>query len=223
MNKLLLKYTGVAFIGLGLMMTLVPAPQAKSVPQSRDQITLSFASLVKSAAPAVVNIYAKKLVRRKNQGGLFDDPFFNRFFGDSPFGGFTRERLEKSLGSGVIVKSDGLIVTNHHVIQDAQEITVVLADRREFEAKMVVSDKKTDLAVLRIETDGEALPFLKFWFLRLAIRLAWVKLSLAALSRRWPARPLASVIFDRLFKRTRRLIRAIQVALCWECRVNWWA
>jgi len=161
MNKLLLKYTGVAFIGLGLMMTLVPAPQAKSVPQSRDQITLSFASLVKSAAPAVVNIYAKKLVRRKNQGGLFDDPFFNRFFGDSPFGGFTRERLEKSLGSGVIVKSDGLIVTNHHVIQDAQEITVVLADRREFEAKMVVSDKKTDLAVLRIETDGEALPFLK--------------------------------------------------------------
>ncbi|MGY8958346.1 MAG: Do family serine endopeptidase, partial [Alphaproteobacteria bacterium] len=112
------------------------------------------------AAPAVVNIYAKRLVRRKSRGTLFDDPFFNRFFGGSPFGGFTRERLEKSLGSGVIVRADGLIVTNHHVIEKAQEITVVLADRREFAAKLVVSDKKTDIAVLRIDPKGETLPYL---------------------------------------------------------------
>jgi Do/DeqQ family serine protease len=161
MDTLLLKYASAAILGLGLVLTPVLALQAKSVPKSRDQITLSFAPLVKSAAPAVVNIYAKRLVRRKSRGGLFDDPFFNRFFGGSPFGGFTRERLEKSLGSGVIVKASGLIVTNHHVIQDAQAITVVLADRREFEALLVVSDKKTDIAVLRIDTKGEALPFLE--------------------------------------------------------------
>jgi S1-C subfamily serine protease len=138
----------------------VAAPWAlmAQVPQSGAQIKLSFAPLVKSAAPAVVNIYAKRLVRRKSRGTLFDDPFFNRFFGGSPFGGFTRERLEKSLGSGVIVRADGLIVTNHHVIEKAQEITVVLADRREFAAKLVVSDKKTDIAVLRIDPKGETLP-----------------------------------------------------------------
>ncbi|MFT6579725.1 MAG: serine protease Do [Alphaproteobacteria bacterium] len=140
----------------------VAAPWAlmAQVPQSGAQIKLSFAPLVKSAAPAVVNIYAKRLVRRKSRGTLFDDPFFNRFFGGSPFGGFTRERLEKSLGSGVIVRADGLIVTNHHVIEKAQEITVVLADRREFAAKLVVSDKKTDIAVLRIDPKGETLPYL---------------------------------------------------------------
>ena len=147
-------------LGVGLLAS-APALMAQSVPQSREQIKLSFAPLVKSAAPAVVNIYAKRLVRRQSRGGLFDDPFFNRFFGDSPFGGFTRERLEKSLGSGVIVKGDGMIVTNHHVIENAQEITVVLSDRREFDAKLVVTDKKTDLAVLRIDTQGEELRFLE--------------------------------------------------------------
>ena len=160
MKQFLFKNIGAVFIGLSLL-AAAPVSMAKPVPQSREQIRLSFAPLVKSAAPAVVNIYAKRLVRRQSRGGLFDDPFFNRFFGDSPFGGFTRERLEKSLGSGVIVKGDGLIVTNHHVIESAQEITVVLADRREFDAKIVVTDKKTDLAVLRIDTRGEVLRFLE--------------------------------------------------------------
>ncbi|MBT5809424.1 MAG: trypsin-like serine protease, partial [Rhodospirillaceae bacterium] len=160
MNQFLLKYIPAMILGVGLLAS-APALMAQSVPQSREQIKLSFAPLVKSAAPAVVNIYAKRLVRRQSRGGLFDDPFFNRFFGDSPFGGFTRERLEKSLGSGVIVKGDGMIVTNHHVIENAQEITVVLSDRREFDAKLVVTDKKTDLAVLRIDTQGEELRFLE--------------------------------------------------------------
>jgi Do/DeqQ family serine protease len=139
---------------------VVPTGLLAQVPQSDAQIKLSFAPLVKSAAPAVVNIYAKRLVRRKSRGSLFDDPFFNRFFGGSPFGGFSRERLEKSLGSGVIVRADGLVVTNHHVIEKAQEITVVLSDRREFAAKLVVSDKKTDIAVLRIDPQAETLPYL---------------------------------------------------------------
>ncbi|MBL4721492.1 MAG: Do family serine endopeptidase [Alphaproteobacteria bacterium] len=151
---------GIAAIGASLVCFSVQSSVVAQVPQTDVQIKLSFAPLVKSATPAVVNIYAKRLVRRKSRGSLFDDPFFNRFFGGSPFGGYTRERLEKTLGSGVIVRANGLIVTNHHVIENAQEITVVLADRREFEAKLVVSDKKTDIAILRVDTQGEAFPFL---------------------------------------------------------------
>lgn len=145
---------------LGLAAFWAPAVTAQSVPQSRDQINLSYAPLVKQAAPAVVNIYAKRLVKRQGRGSLFDDPIFNRLFGDFPFKGFSRERLENSLGSGVIVRAGGLIVTNNHVIDKAQEITVVLSDRREFGAQLVVADKRTDIAVLKIEPKGQKLPFL---------------------------------------------------------------
>ncbi len=144
----------------GLFAFVAPPGAAQSVPQSRDQIKLSYAPLVKIAAPAVVNIYAKRLVRRQGRASLFDDPIFNRLFGDFPFKGFSRERMENSLGSGVIVRAGGLIVTNNHVIDKAQEITVVLSDRREFGAQVVVADKRTDIAVLKVETNGEKLPFL---------------------------------------------------------------
>jgi serine protease Do len=148
----------VALAVLGLARAAALAAEPKAVPGSRQQVTLSFAPLVKRAAPAVVNIYAKRVVRTR-VGSLFDDPFFRRFFGgDFPF---ERRRLENSLGSGVIVDAGGLIVTNHHVIEGAEEITVVLADRREFSAEPVVSDDKTDLAVLRIDAGGEPLPFLE--------------------------------------------------------------
>ena len=151
----------IAFALLGLLALLAGPATAQGVPESRAQIKLSYAPLVKKAAPAVVNIYAKRLIRRQGRGSLFDDPIFNRLFGDFPFRGFPRERLENSLGSGVIVRADGLIVTNDHVIDKAQEITVVLSDRREFDAQLVVADKRTDIAVLRVETGGEALPHLK--------------------------------------------------------------
>jgi serine protease Do len=144
-----------------LVLFAVASAAAQSLPQSREQIRLSYAPLVKLVAPAVVNIYAQRRVRQQSRNTLFDDPIFKRLFGGSPFGGFTRERIEKSLGSGVILRADGLIVTNNHVIDKAEEIRVVLSDRREFAARIVLADKRTDIAVLRIDPGGEDLPFLE--------------------------------------------------------------
>jgi serine protease Do len=128
----------------------------KTVPSSADEITLSFAPLVKQAAPAVVNIFTRKAVTQR-VSPLFDDPFFRRFFGDA-FPPQRRKRFENSLGSGVIVEPDGLIVTNFHVISGADEIKVVLADRREFAATVLREDERSDLAVLKIETGEDDLP-----------------------------------------------------------------
>ncbi|MBL4800659.1 MAG: DegQ family serine endoprotease [Emcibacter sp.] len=133
----------------------------KKVPVSKLEVQLSYAPVVKRAAPAVVNIYTKRVVKTRALSPFTNDPFFQRFFGDR-FSGGPRERIERSLGSGVIVQSDGVIVTNFHVIEGADKITVALSDKREFEAEVILSDEKTDLAVLRINTDGEALPILKF-------------------------------------------------------------
>ena len=136
----------------------------KVAPTTVAEIQLSFAPLVKSAAPAVVNIYTRKVVRTRQSSPLFNDPFFRRFFGEGFGMGFgrPRERIQNSLGSGVIVDGEGIIVTNHHVIEGADEITVVLADRREFEATVMGSDERSDLAVLKVEIEDEKLPFLEF-------------------------------------------------------------
>jgi serine protease Do len=131
----------------------------RQVPGSRGEVMLSFAPVVKMAAPAVVNIFAKRKVERERAvPSLLDDPFFRRFFGDGLGDPQRRERDQSSLGSGVIVAAEGFIVTNEHVIKGATEIKVVLADRREFEAELVLADERTDLAVLRVATAGEALP-----------------------------------------------------------------
>ena len=136
-----------------------PLAADKRAPANKGEIQLSFAPLVKRVAPAVVNIYTRRVVRAR-RSPFFDDPFFRRFFGDDFFGR-PRARTQNSLGSGVIVRPDGIVVTNHHVVDKAEEITVVLADRREFDATVVLTDERTDLAVLRIDTGGEKLPFLK--------------------------------------------------------------
>ena len=138
----------------------LPASAQQAVPENREQITLSFATLVRAAAPAVVNVFTSRLVRQRTVSPLFDDPFFQRFFGRE-FAGPERERQENSLGSGVIVRSDGLIVTNHHVIEGADEVKVVLADRREFTAEVVRTDERTDLAILKIENGDSGFPFLE--------------------------------------------------------------
>jgi serine protease Do len=115
-----------------------------------------FVEVVKAATPAVVNISTTRVVR--NQEGFprtpfFDDPFFRRFFGDDFFRQFEipRERREQSLGSGVIVDPSGLIVTNNHVIAQADEIKVLLGDKREFTGKLLGTDPKTDIAVIKIK------------------------------------------------------------------------
>ena len=136
----------------------IPPEQKLQVPQSAEQMQLSFAPLVTKTAPAVVNIFTRKVVTRRGNP-LFDDPFFSRFF---PGMGGMQRGVQNSLGSGVIVRPDGLIVTSNHVIDEADEIRVVLSDRREFPASVVVADKRTDLAVLRINEKMEKpLPFLE--------------------------------------------------------------
>lgn len=137
------------------------AAAAEQVPRSRTQIALSFAPVVKAVAPAVVNIYTRRIVRQAPVSPFSRDPFFRRFFGDQFGFGMPEERMQRSLGSGVVIDGGtGLVVTNHHVIKDSDEITVVLADRREFEATVVGTDERTDLALLRVELAGEKLPAL---------------------------------------------------------------
>jgi len=146
----------------GVLFTALAAGAAeKQLPPSRDAVTVSFAPLVKKAAPAVVNIYARKIVRQRGSMPLFDDPFFRRFFGEEFGLGMPRPQLQNSLGSGVIVRASGLIVTNKHVIEGADQINVVLADRREFAARIVVSDDRTDLTVLQVDAADGPLPVLE--------------------------------------------------------------
>lgn len=134
----------------------------RAVPEGREQVMLSFAPLVKQASPAVVNIFTRKAVEQRGQASpLFNDPFFRRFFGDAFDRVQPHERSENSLGSGVIVRPDGLIVTNFHVIEGADTIKVVLSDRREFDAEILREDEQTDLAILQLDTDGEALPYVE--------------------------------------------------------------
>jgi serine protease Do len=130
---------------------------AQTVPTSREQVQLSFAPVVKQAAPAVVNIYATHTVQQHIVSPLMNDPFFRQFFGQALN---QPPRVQNTLGSGVIVSADGLIVTNFHVVKDASEIKAVLTDRREFDATVVRADERADLAVLQIKT-GQKLSFLE--------------------------------------------------------------
>lgn len=148
-----------AIIFIALALSDAAAAQ-KVVPDSLSQVHFSYAPLVQKASPAVVNIYTRKLVRARSISPLFDDPFFQRFFQGAPGFSGSQKKVQNSLGSGVIVSADGLIITNNHVIEGADEIRVVLTDRREFEAQIVGTDDRTDLALLRVAINGEPLPFM---------------------------------------------------------------
>jgi Do/DeqQ family serine protease len=125
------------------------------VPQSQAEISFGFVPLVKQAAPAVVNIYAK-IITKAQPSPFAGDPFFEQFFGDFAK---PRPRVQNSLGSGVILSSDGIVVSNYHVVGKASEIRIVTSDRREFNARVLLGDKESDLAILQLE-GAEGLPFL---------------------------------------------------------------
>lgn len=125
------------------------AQDARTVPQSRSEMQLSFAPLVKQTANAVVNVYAERVVERRS---IFaGDPFFEEFFGQRMP---NRTEKQSSLGSGVIVGRNGLVVTNNHVIEGGDDIKVALADGREFPCKVILKDDRLDLAVMKIQSDG---------------------------------------------------------------------
>jgi Do/DeqQ family serine protease len=124
-----------------------PLGAPRAVPESAIGMKQSFAPIVRKAAPAVVNISSKRIVRQQT------DPFWAMF-------GQPQARVQGSLGSGVIVRPDGVIITNNHVIEGGTEITVALNDRREFPARVLLADARTDLAVLKIDVPGERLPVL---------------------------------------------------------------
>ena len=127
-----------------------------TIPKSETEIKLSFVPLVKEAAPAVVNIYAKRIIEER-RSPFSRDPFFRDFFRNF---GQLQPRVQNSLGSGVILSADGYVVSNYHVVGGATDIRVVLNDGREISGNVILSDQESDLAVLKLNSD-EVLPYLE--------------------------------------------------------------
>src|SRR6201988_5415265 len=145
------------FLSVTLISAALAVPafaQDRRVPTSAAELRLSYAPVVRRAQPAVVNVYAAKVVQNRNP--LLDDPIFRRFFGVP--GNQQPEQMQRSLGSGVMVEPSGLVVTNNHVIEGADQVKISLADKREFEAEIVLKDSRTDLAVLRLKGAREKFP-----------------------------------------------------------------
>jgi Do/DeqQ family serine protease len=146
------------FTALSILLVASAAmAQDRRVPASAAELRLSYAPIVQRVQPAVVNVYAAKVVQNRNP--LLDDPLFRRFFG---MPGQQPEQMQRSLGSGVMVDPTGLVVTNNHVIEGADQVKVSLSDKREFEAEIVLKDSRTDLAVLHLKDAREKFPTLDF-------------------------------------------------------------
>ena len=174
LRPLLFAGVALATISLGSMLAVLPwytptlaqtelqapADQARQVPGSEAQIKLSFAPVVRSVAPSVVNVYATR-IEQQALSPFASDPFFSRFFGGDQFQ--SRPRESRSLGSGVIVDQGGVILTNRHVIEGATDVRIALSDGREFAVDIVVEDAQTDLAVLRVrQPDAASFPAISF-------------------------------------------------------------
>ena len=129
--------------------TIKEVAPTQSVPPGNARAPSSYAPAVEAAAPAVVNVYTTKLIRRRNHP-FFDDPFFRRFFGTPPT---AKKQRQSSLGSGVLISPQGYILTNNHVIDGSDEILIALHDGRTVGATVVGTDPETDVAVLKIALD----------------------------------------------------------------------
>jgi serine protease Do len=151
----------IATAGLGIaraaqkLSTTNPPASLKLADPNEGPSKSSFAPVVKSVLPSVVNISSSKMVhsRMESSEGMPMDPFFRQFFGEDGDGKFAipKDRREKSLGSGVIVSPEGYVLTNNHVVDGATDVRVTLSDKREFQARVVGTDPKTDIAVLKID------------------------------------------------------------------------
>lgn len=150
-----IKVLCIVMVGLLAGQGLAQSDATPRVPNSTAEISLSFAPVVKEAAPAVVNIYARRVVQTR-RSPFEGDPFFGGLFRDFSA---PRPRVQNSLGSGVIVSPDGFVVSNYHVVGQADDIRVVLNDRREYQARVLIGDEESDLAILKIE--AEDMPFLE--------------------------------------------------------------
>ena len=150
--------TLVAVLALGAALAAPAlAEEQRQLPESQAGAMLSFAPVAKVAQPAVVNVYASR-VEKRPRNSLLDDPVFQQFFGGGLRPG---NSSAQSLGSGVIVDASGLVVTNFHVIENMTDVRVALSDKREFPADIVLTDQRTDLAVLRLK-GAQNLPVMPF-------------------------------------------------------------
>ena len=148
-----LAFAVVASLAAGAAQAQAPL---RVTPTERAAVQMSYSPLVKRVVPAVVNVYASR-VEQQARNPLFDDPIFRQFFGG---GQAPRGPTAQSLGSGVIVDASGLVVTNHHVIENMTDVKVALSDKREFDAEIILRDPRTDLAVLRLK-GGSNFPVLE--------------------------------------------------------------
>jgi Do/DeqQ family serine protease len=148
---------GLVMTGPALAQSRPDAAIEREVPAGQGQIQLSFAPVAAAAGPAVVNVYAIRATTQRSP--LLNDPFFQRFFGQRQ----PSRRLSQSLGSGVIISAEGLVLTNNHVIDGATDINITTAQGRAFKTEILLTDPETDLAVLKIiDPAGRRFSFLEF-------------------------------------------------------------
>lgn len=150
----------VSALALGAVKAAPVKAERRELPPSREMVQYSFAPIVRKATPAVVNVYVQRRVQTFSSP-FANDPFFSKFFGEEF--GRPSERVQSSLGSGVIVAREGFVVTNTHVIKGRgeAEIRIALSDKREFDAKVLTQDDKTDIAILKIEGGDGNFPTLE--------------------------------------------------------------
>jgi serine protease Do len=157
-----MRWIASVLLGLICAMAFALFVSAQEAAPPTSLSSQSLAPLIEKTAPAVVNIYSRRIIHNRSAAHYLDGSAFWRLFRDALLFGYGQDRIESSLGSGVVVVADGVIVTNHHVVENAEDIVVALPSGQVYPAKVLVSDRRTDVAVLRIDTGGAALPTIEF-------------------------------------------------------------